>query len=112
MKGITCRHGVASDDSLAGSNVEIGFAIAKSLTQKGATVIVASRNAAKVTAAVEQLGHNARAETVDLASFTSIDAFVSRIRLAYPRIDALINNAGVFIPPHGKTQEGSNSLSV
>lgn len=92
--------------ALAGSNVGIGFAAAKVLTQKGATVIVASRDARKVAAAVRELGPNARGEVVDLASFASIDAFAARVRAAYPRVDVLINNAGVFLPPHVKTPEG------
>lgn len=73
---------------------------------KGATVVVASRDPKKVADAVRELGPNARGEVVDLASFASIDAFVTRARSAYPRIDVLVNNAGVFLPPHTKTPEG------
>ena len=97
---------IAVPTRAAGSNVGIGLAAAKALTQKGATVIVASRDARKVAAAVRELGPNARGEVVDLASFASIDAFAARVRAAYPRVDVLINNAGVFLPPHVKTPEG------
>lgn len=90
----------------AGSNIGIGYAVAKVLTERGATVVVASRDQKKVADAVRALGPNARGEIVDLASFASIDAFVARIRSAYPRIDVLVNNAGVFLPPHSKTPEG------
>ena len=55
---------------------------------------------------MQELGPNARGEVVDLSSFASIDDFAARARAAYPRVDVLINNAAVFLPPHSKTLEG------
>jgi NAD(P)-dependent dehydrogenase (short-subunit alcohol dehydrogenase family) len=80
--------------------------VAKVLAERGATVVVASRDKSKVAAAVREIGPNARGELVDLSSFASIDSFVARARAAYPRVDVLINNAAVFMPPHAKTTEG------
>ena len=44
--------------------------------------------------------------TVDLSSFSSIKDFSEQVEKICDRIDILIDNAGVFIPPHKKTSEG------
>lgn len=91
---------------ITGGNAGIGYEVAKQLIAKGAHVIIAGRSEARVTAAVAALGPTASGEIVDLASFGSITAFAARVLAAHPRIDTLINNAGVASPPHCKTAEG------
>ena len=43
---------------------------------------------------------------VDLASFASIREFAADILKSEPRIDVLINNAGLFQCPFSHTQDG------
>lgn len=70
---------------ITGANSGIGFAAAELCLRAGASrVIVVGRNAGRVAAAVSQLGPKATGEVADVASFTSIDAFVERMRAAYP----------------------------
>jgi NAD(P)-dependent dehydrogenase (short-subunit alcohol dehydrogenase family) len=91
---------------VTGANTGIGFAAARVFVEKGAKVIVAGRDSIKVAAAVAQLGDSATGEIVDLASLASIDEFVAKVRREHTVIDVLVDNAGVFIPPHCKTVDG------
>ena len=114
---------------VTGGNVGIGFGIVKGFVSKGATVIVASRNATRVNEAVaevKKLYSNAKVEgmVLDVSSFSSIDAFVaelSKYLIAFrtsfnlidvllfskhPKIDILVNNAGIMMVPHVKTEQG------
>ena len=56
--------------------------------------------------AVASLGAGASGEVVDLASFRTIIDFTDRVKAVHPRIDTLVDNAGIFIPTFGKTAEG------
>eukprot|EP01034_Spumella_vulgaris_P030751 gene30751-38010_t len=96
---------------VTGGNSGIGYAIAKALASKGATVIVASRSLERVNEAVEKLQSFSINKTVfgmvlDISAFSSIDKFVTAFKSKYSKIDFLINNAGVFIPPFCKTEQG------
>ena len=98
---------------ITGANAGIGYAVAEECVRQGAgRVIVAGRDAGRVAAAAQALGPSAVGEVVDVSSPASIDAFVARCNNAYPQIDILINNAGVFIPPHSKTAEGFEVCSL
>ena len=91
---------------VTGGNTGIGYAAAEAFVARGASVIIAGRDAAKVTEAATKLSHGTTGEIVDLASLTSIDAFVSKLRRERTSIDVLVDNAGVFVPPHRKTADG------
>ena len=98
---------------VTGGNIGLGYAIANSLARKGATVIIASRNANKVRKAVEELkkstgNGNIYGEIVDFNSLASVDTFVSIVSAKFDHIDILINNAGLFVPPYSKTTDGFN----
>jgi len=45
-------------------------------------------------------------QELDLSSLASVRAAAVALRTAYPRIDLLINNAGVMYPPKQTTQDG------
>jgi NAD(P)-dependent dehydrogenase (short-subunit alcohol dehydrogenase family) len=83
----------------------IGFEVALALARAGASVVLAGRNSAKGDAAVAQIRGAApagqvRFEALDLASLGSIAAFAQRMRARETRLDLLVNNAGVMVPPH------------
>ncbi len=80
----------------------LGFQTALALARAGARVTLAGRNPEKGAAAVVKIraaadGADVRFEALDLASFTSIDAFAARWQDEC--LDLLINNAGVMTPP-------------
>lgn len=96
---------------VTGSSSGIGFETARVLGEKGATVIIAVRNPEKGSRAAEKiLAQNKEADVkvleLDLAHLESIAKFAETFRSAYPRLDLLVNNAGVMIPPFSKTADG------
>ena len=89
---------------VTGANSGIGFETAKALADKGATVVIASRNEARGTDAVERIRGestlgNATLKLLDLASLASIREFAESFQSEFDRLDLLINNAGVMMPP-------------
>jgi len=96
---------------VTGANSGIGKATALGLAKLGGNVILSCRDASKGEAAREEIvreSRNARvtAMTVDLASQTSISAFAEEINQDYKRLDALVNNAGVFTRQRKVTPDG------
>ena len=55
---------------------------------------------------MKSLGERCSGQVVDLSSFASIRAFADRVKATLPRLDILVDNAGVFLPQHSKTAEG------
>ncbi|KAL3144912.1 hypothetical protein ABBQ32_003421 [Trebouxia sp. C0010 RCD-2024] len=96
---------------VTGSSSGMGFEVAKCLSQKNATVIIAARDkqkCEKAAAEIKAQGGRGRIEAMelDLTSFRSIKAFADRyLELGLP-LHTLVNNAGVFLVPHDHTQEG------
>jgi NAD(P)-dependent dehydrogenase (short-subunit alcohol dehydrogenase family) len=43
---------------------------------------------------------------LDLCDLASVEAFVEEFNGRYDRLDLLVNNAGVMVPPYGKTVNG------
>ncbi len=96
---------------VTGANTGIGFETARTLAPKGAHVILACRNATKGQAAVDRIlaedsSLSVALELLDLADLTNVEGFASRIANTVQRLDLLILNAGVMVPPESKTTQG------
>ncbi len=96
---------------VTGANSGIGYETAKALAEKGAAVVMACRNLEKAEAAASQIGRDAPGASLeimrlDLADLASVRAFAEAFKAAHARLDLLINNAGVMIPPFTKTKDG------
>ncbi len=96
---------------ITGANSGLGFAAATALAGKGAQVVLACRDQAKGRAAEEQIRRDhPHARTalmpLDLSSLADIRRFADALRAGYPRIDVLMNNAGVMALPYRKTADG------
>ena len=97
---------------VTGANSGIGYETAKALAAKGATVIVASRNEQRGSKAVEDLRRELAGAAVefmllDLASQASVPTFAEAFKARFDRLDLLINNAGVMMPPtRQETEDG------
>ena len=84
---------------VTGSTAGIGFATAETLAREGATVIVNGRTSARVEAAVGRLRQsvpNGRVEGI--AADVSNAAGCAAVIEAFPDVDVLINNMGIFEP--------------
>jgi|TARA_B110000967_G_C18783020_1_gene509329 NAD(P)-dependent dehydrogenase (short-subunit alcohol dehydrogenase family) len=96
---------------VTGANSGIGFYTALGLAKLGATVIVAGRNKERIEEAIqaiekETITGNVFAGIIDLASLNSVRAFANEFNKNHTKLDLLINNAGVMMPPESKTEEG------
>ncbi|RSD07789.1 SDR family NAD(P)-dependent oxidoreductase [Amycolatopsis eburnea] len=93
---------------ITGANTGLGFDTAKALAERGATVVLAVRDAEKGKKAAAKLGANAdvTVQELDLAALDSVRAAAADLRGTLPKIDLLINNAGVMYPPRQTTREG------
>ena len=96
---------------ITGGNTGIGKETAVDLAKRGAKVIVGCRNLEKGKAALKEIQErsgstNVFLEKLDLASLDSVRKFADNILNSEPRLDILINNAGVMMCPYQKTEDG------
>jgi NAD(P)-dependent dehydrogenase (short-subunit alcohol dehydrogenase family) len=96
---------------VTGSNTGLGYDTARVLAARGAQVVMAVRDTAKGEAAAARIrGITPRADVtvhkLDLGSLDSVRTASAELAAAYPRIDLLINNAGVMYPPKQSTADG------
>lgn len=89
---------------VTGGNSGIGYATAKKLKEKGATVIITGRATEKVNAAVKELG--VKGIVADVSDLSAIDRLVGEVEDVYGKVDILFVNAGIFQPaPVGQISE-------
>ncbi|TEA02394.1 Fatty acyl-CoA reductase [Mycobacteroides salmoniphilum] len=96
---------------ITGANTGLGLETARALAAAGAQVVLAVRDLDKGAAAVDEIKKTAPAgnlalQRLDLSSLSNITSAAGQLRADYPRIDLLINNAGVMYPPKGSTADG------
>jgi NAD(P)-dependent dehydrogenase (short-subunit alcohol dehydrogenase family) len=96
---------------VTGANSGIGFEVARVLAARGARVELAVRDpgrGARAAAAIAAAtpGAQVTVQHLDLASLDSIRVAAANLRSRHPRIDLLINNAGVMYTPRATTREG------
>ena len=96
---------------ITGGNTGIGKATAILLAERGGRIILACRNVQKGNSAVQEIKGKTGNESVfckslDLASMASIRKFSEDILETEDKIDMLLLNAGVMIPPYQLTEDG------
>jgi 2-deoxy-D-gluconate 3-dehydrogenase len=86
---------------VTGCNRGIGKSMAVGLAEAGADIIGVSASLAATGSAVEKevraLGRKFSAYQADLSSRTSLYEFISRVKKEHPRVDILMNNAGMIL---------------
>ncbi|MET9216839.1 MULTISPECIES: oxidoreductase [unclassified Nocardia] len=87
---------------ITGANGGLGAETTKVLAGKGATVIMACRNAAKAQPIADAIPGDVRVAALDLADLASVRAFAEQ----QGEFDVLINNAGLMNIPFSRTADG------
>jgi NAD(P)-dependent dehydrogenase (short-subunit alcohol dehydrogenase family) len=83
---------------VSGSTAGIGLAIARQLAQEGAQVIINGRSEASVAQVVASLKQQTGGQVFGFAGDLSQAAVADALLAAYPAVDILINNLGIFEP--------------
>lgn len=108
-RDIPSQHGRVA--VVTGANSGLGRETARALAEHDAHVVLAVRDLDKGRQAADGIadlvpGATLTLQRLDLASLESVRTAADELRAAHPRIDLLINNAGVMYTPRQKTQDG------
>jgi len=95
---------------VTGANTGLGFEASKVLAARGARVLLACRDEAKAQNAMERIradvpGADLAFVPLDQADLDSV-CEAAEIAKREPRLDVLLNNAGVMFPPLQRTKQG------
>ena len=96
---------------ITGATDGVGKATALALARKGFKVVIAARNAEKAETARAEIeaANGARDVEIligDLASLAQVRQLAERFKAEHPRLDVLINNAGVMLARRQLTEDG------
>eukprot|EP00667_Euglena_gracilis_P015219 EG_transcript_15833 len=96
---------------VTGANSGLGYHTARQLAKAGCRVILACRSAERCDTAAKSISAEAKRGTavpmvLDLSRPDSIQGFAERVLQAEPRLDFLINNAGVMALPESRNPQG------
>ncbi len=96
---------------VTGANSGLGFETARILAVRGASVVLAVRDVEKGKQAAASIAQSAPGadlaiQQLDLTSLESVRAAAAELRARHPKIDLLINNAGVMYTPRRTTRDG------
>jgi NAD(P)-dependent dehydrogenase (short-subunit alcohol dehydrogenase family) len=94
---------------VTGATGGIGLETARALARMGATVAVGARDASRGRAVAEEMaagGGKAELLAIDMASFASVRTAAERFAVAHPKLDVLVNNAGVVVRERRLTGDG------
>lgn len=99
---------------VTGSNTGLGFQTAKALAGKGMKVIMACRGLEKAKKARQSILNvypdaDIGIILIDLTKLSSVRNFAKEFLSGYNRLDLLINNAGIMMPPYSLTEDGFES---
>lgn len=116
------KHGFTEDDVpgqegktfvITGANTGLGYETARVLSARGARVLVACRSRQKAQGAIKRIKQENGPVDVsfvplDLGSLASVEDCAQQLQ-GEERIDVLVNNAGIMVPPYELTEDGFES---
>lgn len=104
---------------VTGATSGVGLELVKILYSRSAIVYIAARNYSKITSAIKEVqsafpNSTGRLESlcVDLSDLASIKPAAQRFLAKEPRLDGLVLNAGVMMPPEGSKTELGHELQM
>ncbi len=99
---------------ITGANIGLGYDTALALAGKGCAVVMACRNMDKARIARERIlarypYADIECHNLDLGSLKSVRSFGVVFSKSHKKLDLLINNAGVMMPPYSLSEDGFES---
>jgi NAD(P)-dependent dehydrogenase (short-subunit alcohol dehydrogenase family) len=96
---------------VTGANSGLGKITARELARAGATVLLTARDQAKCDSAEAEIrvavpAAKLEARVLDLADLGSVRKLAAGVAANHDRLDVLVNNAGVMMPPRSTTADG------
>lgn len=96
---------------VTGANSGLGLATTRELARRGGHVVLAVRDERKGRAAADEIlrahpGALLDVRRLDLADLASVRDFAEKLSAEHPRLDVLVNNAGVMAPPRTLSAQG------
>lgn len=96
---------------ITGSTDGIGKGTALKLAKEGHTVYIHGRSETKVNNVVDEIkatsnNDNVKGLVADFSDLNAVKQLAKQIKNEVPKLDILINNAGVFKSPSDKTKDG------
>jgi NAD(P)-dependent dehydrogenase (short-subunit alcohol dehydrogenase family) len=96
---------------ITGATSGLGLMTAQGLASAGSTVVLAGRDPERLRSAVEAITTETptaaiEAVELELDSLASVRSAAAAINERFPRVDVLINNAGVMFTPYQQTKDG------
>ncbi|MGD1843817.1 MAG: SDR family NAD(P)-dependent oxidoreductase [Salibacteraceae bacterium] len=96
---------------ITGSTDGIGKLAALQLAQAGHTILLHGRNAQKLEATVNEISAAAKGATIkgfvaDFSNLQEVERMAEEVKNTVPRLDVLINNAGVYQSPQRTDAQG------
>lgn len=96
---------------VTGANTGIGLETAAGLAAQGANVVITARDPAKGQAAVDEIRRRHPDATVDvmqldLSRLKDVRDFAAEFSARYPKLDVLVNNAGLVLDKRTVTEDG------
>lgn len=96
---------------VTGANSGIGKAIVSQLAMRGATVLMTVRDRGRGEVARREVltaapGADVAVQVCDVSHLAAVRSFTGRLIRQYPRLDAIIHNAGVLPPQRTESAEG------
>ena len=104
---------------VTGATDGLGHGVARRLAEGGATVLLHGRDDERGASAIRSIGEatgndRLRWYRADLASLAEVRALAERVLADEPRLDALVNNAGIgtTLPGDGARQESADGYEL
>lgn len=96
---------------VTGANSGLGLVSARELARHGAHVVMACRSMYKAERAAAEIrtavpGASLELRELDLASLAGVRAFSEALAADHPKLELLLNNAGIMMPPRRLTEDG------
>jgi NAD(P)-dependent dehydrogenase (short-subunit alcohol dehydrogenase family) len=104
---------------VTGATDGLGRALAVSLAEAGATVLIHGRDAGRITGTTEDVramsdSDQVRSYQADLSVLAQVRTLAAQVTEAEPQLDVLVNNAGIgsTVPGGGARQESSDGYEL